>query len=75
LHITVSDTQIEDFTEDIEMSKQIKIIATLLMMLSMLAFAGCSKTNDTAEEPAEPVEKTADEPAADAEEHADNTGE
>lgn len=35
------------------MSKQIKIIATLMMILSMLAFAGCSKTNDTAEEPAE----------------------
>ena len=34
------------------MSKQIKIIAALLMILSMLAFAGCSKTND-AEEPAE----------------------
>ena len=35
------------------MSKRIKFIATLLI-LSLLVFAGCSKTNDTAEEPAEP---------------------
>ena len=43
------------------MSKQIKIIAALLMILSMLAFAGCSKTNDTAEEPAEPETAQAEE--------------
>ena len=34
------------------MSKRIKFIAALLI-LSLLVFAGCSKTNDTAEEPAE----------------------
>ncbi|MBR3201633.1 MAG: flavodoxin [Mogibacterium sp.] len=34
------------------MSKRIKVIAALLI-LSLLVFAGCSKTNDTAEEPAE----------------------
>lgn len=43
------------------MSKQIKIIVALLMVLSMLAFAGCSKTNDTAEEPAEPETAQAEE--------------
>ena len=35
------------------MRKHIRIIAALLMILSMLAFAGCGKTNDAAEEPAE----------------------
>ena len=34
------------------MRKHIRIIAALMMILSMLVFAGCS-TNDTAEEPAE----------------------
>ena len=34
------------------MSKRIKFI-TALLILSLLVFAGCSKTNDTAEEPAE----------------------
>ncbi len=34
------------------MSKRIKFISALLI-LSLLVFAGCSKTNDTAEEPAE----------------------
>ena len=34
------------------MSKRIKFIAALLI-LSLLVFAGCSKTNDTAEEPVE----------------------
>ena len=43
------------------MTKQIKIIVALLMVLSMLAFAGCSKTNDTAEEPAEPETAQAEE--------------
>ena len=53
-----------------EMSKQIKIIAALLMILSMLAFAGCSKTNDTAEEPAEPETAQTEEQA----EPPDETG-
>ena len=35
------------------MNKRIRIITILLMILSILAFAGCSSTNDTAEEPAE----------------------
>ena len=39
--------------EDQEMNKRIRIITILLMILSILAFAGCSSTNDTAEEPAE----------------------
>ena len=39
--------------EDKEMNKRIRIITILLMILSILAFAGCSSTNDTAEEPAE----------------------
>ena len=52
------------------MSKQIKIIAALLMILSMLAFAGCSKTNDTAEEPAEPETAQTEEQA----EPPDETG-
>ncbi|MBQ6438897.1 MAG: flavodoxin [Mogibacterium sp.] len=42
------------------MSKRIKFIATLLI-LSLLVFAGCSKTNDTAEEPAEPETAQAEE--------------
>ena len=39
--------------EDQEMNKRIRIITILLMIISILAFAGCSSTNDTAEEPAE----------------------
>jgi flavodoxin len=45
------------------MSKRIKIIAALMMVLSILVFAGCSKTNDTAEEPAEPETAQAEEQA------------
>ena len=54
------------------MSKQIKIIAALLMILSMLAFAGCSKTNDTAEEPAEPETAQAEEQETASDETASN---
>ena len=54
------------------MSKQIKIIATLLMILSMLAFAGCSKTNDTAEEPAESETAQAEEQETASDETASN---
>lgn len=54
------------------MSKQIKIIATLLMILSILAFAGCSKTNDTAEEPAEPETAQAEEQETASDETASN---
>ncbi len=54
------------------MSKRIKFIATLLMILSMLAFAGCSKTNDTAEEPAEPETAQAEEQETASDETASN---
>ena len=51
------------------MSKRIKFIATLLI-LSLLVFAGCSKTNDTAKEPAEPETAQTEEQA----ETPDETG-
>lgn len=54
------------------MSKQIKIIAALLLILSMLAFAGCSKTNDTAEEPAESETAQAEEQETASDETASN---
>ena len=54
------------------MSKQIKIIAALLMILSMLTFAGCSKTNDTAEEPAESETAQAEEQETASDETASN---
>ena len=52
------------------MKKQIKIVAALLMILSLLAFAGCSKTNDAAEGQAETDTAQAEEQEAVPEETA-----
>ena len=54
------------------MSKRIKIIAALLMILSMLVFAGCSSKNEAPEEPAEPETAQAEEQETAPDESASN---
>lgn len=54
------------------MSKRIKIIAALLMILSMVAFAGCSSKNEAPEEPAEPETAQAEEQETASDETASN---
>ena len=55
------------------MKKHIRMIMALLMIFSMMAFAGCSSTNDAAEEPAETETAQSEEQDAAPDENGNDT--